>query len=77
MQPKPASLPPRQLPLPLEMDLRTNPSPPPTRAESAEEERTESRCVPRKTWRTLSPTGRERLRRTWLRVLKEVVDDDA
>jgi hypothetical protein len=35
------------------------------------------RCAPEEAWQTLGQPGRDRLRRTWLRVLKEEVVDDA
>ena len=76
MQPRSASLPPRQLPLPLEIEAQqTNLSLPSQPKLMVETERPEGHCVPRKAWRTLSLPGQQRLRRTWIRVLKEVVDD--
>jgi hypothetical protein len=32
-------------------------------------------CAPEEAWETLEPAGRDRLRKAWLRVLKEMVGD--
>jgi hypothetical protein len=69
MQPKPVPSLPKQLTLPLEKTpLRTDPP-------QGTEQAVVGRCTPEETWETLSPPGRDQLCRTWLRVLKEVVDD--
>ncbi len=68
MQPKPVPSPPKQLSLPFEIPRR--PDPP-----QQMEEAIVGRRAPEKTWQTLDATEQEQLRRTWLRVLKEVVDD--
>jgi hypothetical protein len=39
------------------------------------EEAVAGRCAPKEAWETLGPPGRDRLRKAWLRVLKEVVGD--
>ncbi len=71
MQPKP--LPPlsEQPALPLEIPPRAGPRP-----------QTEEvvvvvvgHCAPEEAWGTLGPAGRDRVRKAWLRVLKEVVGD--
>jgi hypothetical protein len=66
-QPKSAP-PPSQPALPLEIPQRAG-----LRPET--EEVVVDRCTPEQAWETLSPPGRVRLLETWLRVLKEVVDD--
>jgi hypothetical protein len=63
-----------QLTPPLEI-LKPGVDPP---QEKMEEEALVGRCAPQEAWRTLDAPRRDRLhRRTWLRVLKEVVADDA
>ena len=67
MQPKPA--PPMMQPtLPFEIPRRVDPP-------QEMEEAIAGRCFPEEAWRTLDVPGRDRLRRTWTCVLKEVVDD--
>lgn len=68
MQPKPAP-PSMQLTLPFEIPRRADPP------QEEMEETVVGRCVPEEAWRTLDAPGRDRLHRTWLRVLKEVADD--
>ncbi len=72
MQPKPASPPPKQLTLPFEIPRRTGPL---QETEPQTEQAVADHRSPEETWQTLDPPGRDRLRRTWIRVLKEVVDD--
>lgn len=72
MQPKPAPSSPKQLTLPFENPRRAEL---PLETDPQTEEAVVGRCAPEETWKTLGPPGRDRLRRTWLRVLKEVVDD--
>ncbi|MDQ5830193.1 MAG: hypothetical protein M3324_10120 [Actinomycetota bacterium] len=67
MQPRPVS-PPGQLTLPIEVTQRSSPTP-------EMEEAVVGRRAPREVWETVSPPERDRLRETWLRVLKEVVGD--
>jgi hypothetical protein len=69
MQPKPLPPPPGQLALPLEIPRRAGPRP------ETEEEVVVGHCAPGEAWETLEPAGRDRLRKTWLRVLKEMVGD--
>lgn len=57
--------PPMQLPLPLDLPTAL-PQPPPL---------LEFRTRPEQVWRSLSPELRTGIRQTWLRVLREVVDD--
>jgi hypothetical protein len=73
MQPKPVPLPPKQLTLPFEIPRRAGP--PQETAPPEAEEGVMGRCAPEETWQTLDAPRWDRLRRTWLRVLKEVVDD--
>jgi hypothetical protein len=73
MQPKPVPLPPKQLTLPFEIPRRAGP--PQETAPPEVEEGVMGRCAPEQTWQTLDAPRWDRLRRTWLRVLKEVVDD--
>lgn len=54
--------------LPLEIPPRAGP-PPET------EEVVVGHCAPEEAWETLEPVGQDRLRKAWLRVLKEVVGD--
>lgn len=67
MQPKPAP-PPKQPALPFEIPRRAGPP-------QGAEEAVVGRCPPKEAWATLEPAGRDRLRKAWLRVLKEVVGD--
>ena len=68
MQPKPPP-PTMQLTLPFETPRRAGDPP------QGIEEAVVGRCAPEEAWQTLGPPGQDQLRRTWLRVLKEVVDD--
>lgn len=68
MQPKPAPLA-MQPTLPFEIPRRMDPSCPEM------EEALTGQCTPEKTWETLGPQGQDQLRRTWLHVLKGVVND--
>jgi len=68
MQPKPLPPPPDQPTLPMEIPRRAGP--PPGTGEAAL-----GRCAPEEAWEMLEPAGRDRLRKAWLRVLKEVVGD--
>jgi hypothetical protein len=68
MQPKPLPPPPGQPALPLEISPRAGPRP-------EMEEVVVGHCAPEEAWETLGPSGRDRLRKAWLRVLKEVVGD--
>jgi hypothetical protein len=64
--PPDASAPPlMQLPLPLVLPTAL-PQPPPPVALGTR---------PEQVWRSLSPAVRARIRQTWLRVLREVIDD--
>lgn len=72
MQPKTVPLLPKQLTLPFEIPRRTGP---PQGTEPEAEEAVAGRCAPEETWETLDPPGQDQLRRTWLRVLKEIMDD--
>ena len=67
MQPKPAP-PTMQLTLPLKIPRRADPP-------QEMEEAVVGRCAPEEAWRTLDAPRRDRLHRTWLRVLKEAADD--
>ena len=69
MQPKPLPPPPVQPALPIEIPQRRADPPPET------EEVVLGHCAPEEAWETLEPAERDRLRKTWLRVLKEVVGD--
>jgi hypothetical protein len=74
MQPKPVPLPPKQPTLPFEIPRRAGP--PQETAPPEVEEGLMDRCAPEETWQTLdAPRWDRLLRRTWLRVLEEVVDD--
>jgi hypothetical protein len=68
MQPKPLRPPPGQLAPPLEIPRRASPRP-------QTKEVVVGQCAPEEAWETLGPTGRDRLRKAWLRVLKEAVGD--
>ena len=68
MQPRPVSPPPGELTLPIEVTQRSSPTP-------ETEEAVAGRRAPGEVWETVSPSGRGRLRESWLRVLKEVVGD--
>jgi hypothetical protein len=68
MQPKPLLPPSGQPALPLEIPPRAGP-PPQT------EEVLVGHCAPEEAWETLGTPGRDRLRKAWLRVLKEMVGD--
>lgn len=68
MQPKPLPPPPGQLTLPLEIPRKAGPPP-------GTEEAIPGRCAPEEAWETLEPAGRDRLRKAWTCVLKEVVGD--
>jgi hypothetical protein len=68
MQPKPLPPPPVQPASPFEISTRAGPRP-------GMEEAVAGRCAPKEAWETLGPPGRDRLRKAWLRVLKEVVGD--
>ncbi|MDP9478103.1 MAG: hypothetical protein M3R38_20890 [Actinomycetota bacterium] len=68
MQPKPLPPPSGQPALPLEIPPRSSPPP-------EAEEVVGDHCAPEEAWNTLEPAGRDRLRKAWLRVLKEVVGD--
>ena len=68
MQPKPLPPPPGQSAPPFEVPRRAGPRMGP-------KEVVAGRCAPQEAWDTLEPAGRERLRKAWLRVLKEVVGD--
>lgn len=74
MQPNPVRPPPTQLTLPFGMIPLTAP-PHQTEPPRAEQAAVEDLCTPEQTWRTLNAPERDRLRRVWVRVLKEVVDD--
>jgi hypothetical protein len=67
MQPRPVS-PPGQLTLPIEITQRSSQT-------LETEEAVAGRRAPREVWKTVSPPGRGRVRKTWLRVLKEMVGD--
>lgn len=69
MQPKPAP-PTMQLTLPFEIPRRAGHPP-----QEEMEEALVGRCAPEETWQMLGPSGRDRLRRTWICVLKEVAND--
>jgi hypothetical protein len=68
MQPKPVPPPPKQLILPLEIPRQAD-------LPQGREEAVVGRCAPQETWQTLGPPVQDQLRGTWIRVLKEVVDD--
>ena len=68
MQPIPLPPPPGQPALPLEI-------PPPAGPSQETEEVLVGHCAPQEAWKTLEPARRDRLRKAWLRVLKEVVGD--
>lgn len=68
MQPKPLPPPPGQPALPIEIPRRAG-LPPGTG------EAILGRCAPEEAWETLGPPARDRLRETWLRVLKGMVGD--
>jgi hypothetical protein len=68
MQPKSALSPPGQPALPLEIPRRAGPWP-------ETEDVVMDRCAPEEAWERLGSAGQDRLRRTWLRVLKEAMDD--
>jgi hypothetical protein len=68
MQTKPVPSPLNQPALPLEIPRRAGP---PRGAKEA----VVDRCAPKEAWQTLDAPGRDRLHRTWLCVLKEVVGD--
>jgi hypothetical protein len=68
MQPKSLPPPPDQPTLPREISRRAGP--PPGTGEAIQ-----GRCAPEEAWETLESAGRDRLRKAWLRVLKEVLGD--
>jgi hypothetical protein len=68
MQPKSVLPPPGQPALPLEVPRRAGPRP-------ETEEGVVGRCAPEEAWETLGSAGRDRLRKAWMCVLKEVMDD--
>jgi hypothetical protein len=68
MQPKPLPPPPVQPALPLEIPRRAGPRP-------EMKEVVVGHCAPEEAWEMLEPAGRDRLRKAWLRVLKEMVGD--
>jgi hypothetical protein len=70
MHHKPAP-PTMQLTLPFEFPRRADPP------QEMEEALVVGRCAPEEAWQALDAPGRDRLHRTWLRVLKEMVADDA
>jgi hypothetical protein len=67
MQPKSVP-PPSQPTLPLKIPQRAGPRP-------ETEEVLVDRCSPEEAWERLGSAGRDRLRKAWTRVLKEVMDD--
>jgi hypothetical protein len=68
MQPRSTLPPPSQPTLPLRIPRRAGP-------QSETEEVLVDRCAPEEAWERLGPVGRDRLRKAWTRVLKEVMDD--
>jgi hypothetical protein len=65
MPPDASAPPPRQLPLPYALPTALPTPPPPVPCWTR----------PEQVWRSLSPEVQQQIRQTWLRVLREVIDD--